>query len=95
VIIFGSVRFLSKKVTKIKFLKIKKIKPEPVQTGRFRFGPVRFFYHKNRKNLYFFWAFLGLFFGLFDGLSNGLVIDVNIIQIFLIFVFWTPASEFK
>jgi len=41
VIIFGSVRFLSKKVTKPKFfLKKKKTEtePKPGQTGRFRFG---------------------------------------------------------
>jgi len=58
-VIFGSVRFLSKKVTKIKFLKIEKIKPEP-NRNRFKpagFGSIRFFYHKNQKNLYFFWAF--------------------------------------
>jgi hypothetical protein len=34
VIIFGSVRFLSKKVTKLNLKK----KPKPVQTDRFRFG---------------------------------------------------------
>jgi hypothetical protein len=36
VIIFGSVRFLSKKVTKPKFFFLKKSKPG--QTDRFRFG---------------------------------------------------------
>ena len=36
VIIFGSVRFLSKKITKPKLKK----KPKPVQTDRFRFGSV-------------------------------------------------------
>jgi hypothetical protein len=37
VIIFSSVRFLSKKITKLKFKK-KKTETEPVQTDRFRFG---------------------------------------------------------
>jgi hypothetical protein len=37
VIIFGSVRFLSKKVTKPKFI-FKKKKPKPGQTDWFRFG---------------------------------------------------------
>jgi hypothetical protein len=36
VIIFGSVRFLSKNVTKKNL--IEKFKPKPVQTDRFRFG---------------------------------------------------------
>jgi hypothetical protein len=41
VIIFGSVRFLSKKVTKpIFFLKKTKPEPKPGQTDRFRFGSV-------------------------------------------------------
>jgi hypothetical protein len=44
VIIFGSVLFLSKKVTKPKFFFKKK--PKPGQTDRFRFGSV--FYGKNR-----------------------------------------------
>jgi len=75
---FGSVRFLSKKLTKIKFWKTKKFKPEPVQTDRCRFGSVWFFNRKTGKPiLLFFWAFLG-FFGFFR-LSNGLVINVNII----------------
>ena len=39
-IIFGSVRFLSKKVTKPKFFFEKK--PKPGQTDRFRFGSVQF-----------------------------------------------------
>ena len=39
VIIFGSVRFLSKKITKPKFFFLKK-KPKPGQTDRFRFGSV-------------------------------------------------------
>jgi uncharacterized protein YneF (UPF0154 family) len=38
VIIFGSVRFLSKKVTKPNLKK----KPKPVQTDQFRFGLVFF-----------------------------------------------------
>jgi hypothetical protein len=39
VIIFGSVRFLSKKVTKPKFfLKKTETEPKPGQTDRFRFG---------------------------------------------------------
>jgi hypothetical protein len=42
VIIFGSVRFLSKKVTKPKFFYCKKteIEPKPGQTDRFRFSLV-------------------------------------------------------
>jgi len=42
VIIFGSVRFLSKKVTKPKFFYFKKtkIKPKPGQIDRFRFSSV-------------------------------------------------------
>jgi hypothetical protein len=43
VIIFGSVRFLSKKITKPNFFKKK---PKPVQTDRFRFDLV--FLEKNR-----------------------------------------------
>jgi hypothetical protein len=44
---FGSVRFLSKKVTKpIFFLKKTETEPKPVQTDRFRFGSV--FKRKNR-----------------------------------------------
>jgi hypothetical protein len=39
VIIFGLVRFLSKKVTKPN---LKKKKPKPVQTDQFRFGLVFF-----------------------------------------------------
>jgi hypothetical protein len=41
VIIFGSVRFLSKKVTKLKFFFFEKkteTEPKPGQTNRFRFG---------------------------------------------------------
>ena len=44
VIIFGSIRFLSKRVTKIKFWKTRKFEPEP-NRNRFKptgFGPVRF-----------------------------------------------------
>jgi hypothetical protein len=47
VIIFGSVRFLSKKVTKPKlffFEKKTETEPKPGQTDRFRFGSVRFFW---------------------------------------------------
>jgi hypothetical protein len=46
VIIFGSVRFLSKKVTKPKFFFLKKkteTEPKPGQTDRFWFSSVRFF----------------------------------------------------
>ena len=59
VIIFGSVLFLSKKVTKPKFFFKKK--PKPGQTDRFRFGSV--FYGKNRFKpvwLSFSWFWLGL-----------------------------------
>jgi hypothetical protein len=47
VIIFGLVRFLLKKITKLKFV-LKKLKP--VQTDRFRFGSVRFFWTKTGSN---------------------------------------------
>jgi hypothetical protein len=43
---FGSIRFLSKKVTKPNFyffIKKTETEPKPVQTDRFRFGSVRFF----------------------------------------------------
>jgi len=42
VIIFGSVRFLSKKLTKLNFFFEKKTEtePKPGQTDRFRFGSV-------------------------------------------------------
>jgi len=53
VIIFGSVRFLSKKVTKPKFFFLKKkteTEPKPGQTDRFRFGSVRFFRAKTGSN---------------------------------------------
>ena len=63
---FGSVRFLSKKLTKIKIWKTKKFKPEPNQ-NQFKptgFGSVRFGFF-NRKTgkpvLLLFWAFFGLF----------------------------------
>jgi len=46
VIIFCSVRFLSKKVTKPNFKK----KPKPDQTNRFWFGSVRFFRAKTGSN---------------------------------------------
>jgi hypothetical protein len=55
VIIFGLVRFLSKKITKLKFFFWKKTetKPKPDQTDRFRFG----FLGKNRFKL----VWLGFF----------------------------------
>jgi len=71
VIIFGSVRFLSTKVTKPKFFFLKK-KPKPGQTDRFRFG---FFMAKTGSNRFgsvfsvlarFFWfgsVFLRFFVG--------------------------------
>jgi len=51
VLIFGSVRFLSKKVTKLNFFS-KKTKTEPklVQTDRFWFSSVRFFREKTCSN---------------------------------------------
>ena len=52
-IIFGSVRFLSKKVTKPKFFFFEKkteTEPKPGQTDRFRFGLVRFFRAKTGSN---------------------------------------------
>ena len=59
-IIFGSARFLSKKSIQTEiFLK----KSKPVQTDRFRFGPVRFFRTKTGSNrfdsIFRFW--LGFF----------------------------------
>jgi len=54
VIIFGSIRFLSKKITKLNFKK----KPKSIQTDRFRFG----FLGKNRFKpvwLGFFRVFFG------------------------------------
>jgi hypothetical protein len=72
VIIFGSVRFLSKKVTKPKYFFFEKkteTEPKPGQTDRFRFGSVRFFRAKtglarfSRFWLGFFRFWLG-FFGL-------------------------------
>jgi len=53
VIIFCLVRFLSKKVTKLKlffFEKKTKTEPKPGQTDRFRFGSVRFFRAKIGSN---------------------------------------------
>jgi len=51
VIIFGSVWFLSKKVTKpIFFFKKTKIEPKPGQTDRFRFDSVWFFRAKTGLN---------------------------------------------
>ena len=63
VIIFSSIRFLSKKIIKLKFFFLKK-KPKPGQTDRFRFGSVRFFQGKNLFNLVwlgFFRFWLGFF----------------------------------
>jgi hypothetical protein len=61
---FGSV--FTQKTNQNQILKNLKIQtgpePEPVQTDRFRFGSVRFFYQKNRKTCII--VFLGLF-GLF------------------------------
>jgi hypothetical protein len=61
VIIFGSVRFLSTKVTKPKFFFLKK-KPKPGQTDRFRFG---FFMAKTGSNRFgsVFSVWLGFFSG--------------------------------
>ena len=47
--VHGSVRFLSKKVTKPKFFFFLK-KPKPGQTDRFRFDSVRFFRAKTGSN---------------------------------------------
>ena len=72
---FGSV--FTQKTNQNQILKNLKIQtgpePEPVQTDRFRFGSVRFFYQKNRKTC------IIVFNGLSDGFSDGLVINVNII----------------
>jgi hypothetical protein len=59
VIIFGSVRFLSKKVTKPKFFFLKK-KLKSGQTDRFRFGSVQFLGKKPVQTglaRFFFWFF--------------------------------------
>jgi hypothetical protein len=53
VIIFGLVRFLPIKTTKLKFYKKQKIKPKPVLTTGF--DSVRLFYIKNRNLNYQFW----------------------------------------
>jgi hypothetical protein len=70
VIIFGSVRFLSKKVTKPKFFFLKK-KPKPSQTDRFRFG---FFGQKPVQTGLdrFFWFWLGFlgFGSVFSGFGS-------------------------
>jgi hypothetical protein len=62
VIIFGSVRFLSKKITKPNFIFFEKktetepkpgqteTEPKPGQTDRFRFSSVRFFRAKTGSN---------------------------------------------
>jgi hypothetical protein len=62
VIIFGSVRFLSKKVTKPKFFFEKKPKPNRNRVKPTGFGSVRFFRAKtgsNRFGSFFFWFFVG------------------------------------
>jgi hypothetical protein len=82
---FGSV--FTQKTNQNQILKNLKIQtgpePEPVQTDRFRFGSVRFFYQKNRKTCIIVFlgllGFFGFFNGLSDGFSDGLVINVNII----------------
>jgi hypothetical protein len=66
VIIFGSVRFLSKKVTKPNLKKKTETEPKPGQTDWFRCGSIRFFREKtdsNRFGLVFSvlaWFLLGL-----------------------------------
>ena len=73
-IIFGSVRFLSKKVTKPNFFFLKKkteTESKPGQTDRFRFGSVQFFREKTGSNR--FWlGFFGLarFFRFWLGFSG-------------------------
>jgi hypothetical protein len=76
VIIFGSVRFLSKKVTKPKFfLKKTETKPKLGQTDRFRFGSGRFLGKKPVQTglARFFQFWLG-FFGLTRFFRFGLVL---------------------
>jgi hypothetical protein len=59
VIIFGLVRFLSKKITKPVFFKKTETKPKPIQTDRFRFG-----YFRTKTGFFdLAWFFL-VFFGL-------------------------------
>jgi hypothetical protein len=71
VIIFGSVQFLLKKITKPKLFFLKK-NPKLGQTDRFRFGSVQFFRAKTGSNRFgsvfpvwlgfgsvFFWFFVG------------------------------------
>jgi hypothetical protein len=67
--IFSLVWFLSKKITKIKFLKSEKFKLEPVAV---QFG---FFNIKTSKPVFF------CIFGLSDGLFDRLVINVNKLNI--------------
>jgi hypothetical protein len=65
VIIFGSVRFLSKKVTKPKFFFFeKKTEPKPGQTDRFRFGSVFLGQKPVQTGLVGFSGFGSVFFGL-------------------------------
>ena len=77
-IIFGSVRFLSKKVIKLNFFFFEKkteTEPKPGQTDRFRFGSVRFFEGKNRfKPVWLGFSGFGLVFSVFSGF--GLVFSV-------------------
>jgi hypothetical protein len=69
VIIFGSVRFLLKKVTKLK-KKILKKKPKPGQTDRFWFGSV--FYGKNRfKPVWLGFSGFGSVFSVFSSFASG------------------------
>jgi hypothetical protein len=74
VIIFGSVRFLSKKIIKLNFFFFEKkteTEPKPGQTDRFRFGSVRFFEGKNRfKPVWLGFSGFGLVFSVFSGFGS-------------------------
>jgi hypothetical protein len=63
VIIFSSIRFLSKKVTKTGFLKKNKTKPKPVQTDRFRFGSIILGKNRSKPVWLDFFRFDSVFFG--------------------------------
>jgi len=109
IFIFGSIRFLSKKVTKLKFFFLKK-KPKPGQTDRFRFGsgflgqkPVQTGLARFSR---FWFGFLGfgsvfpVWLGLAQFFSGFLSVSVRFgsIRFFQFFVYKTetePAGFFK
>ena len=90
VIIFGSVQFLSKKVTKPNLKKKTETEPKPGQTDWFRCGSIRFFREKtdsNRFGLVFsvlarFFPVLARFCSVFSGFFP---ISVRFGLVFLVF----------